>query len=880
MSDKKDFFNLSAQDTLNELAGRRQGLSIQEAAKRLQQDGPNTLSEGEKKSVIRVFFEQFKDLLVIILLIAAAISAVSKSIESCIVIVAVLILNAILGTVQHFKAEKSLESLKALSAPTAKVIRDGIKTEMAAAEIVKGDIVSLEAGDLVVADGRIIENFSLQVNESSLTGESHSIDKTIDIIEASDLPLGDRKNMVYSGSLVTYGRAYMAVTATAMHTEIGKIAFLMNQTQQRKTPLQISLDNFGKKLAMVIIAICILIFALNMIQNYSFTDALLFAVALAVAAIPEALSAIVTIVLAVGTQKIAKANAIIKELKAVESLGAVSVICSDKTGTLTQNKMVTQQAYVDGILMSSDDLVTQNPQHARLLNAAILASDATVRNGQNIGDPTEVALVNLGHRLGMHEEEHRGKHQRLSELAFDSGRKMMSTLHCINGQYTMYTKGALDVILPLVKHIEIAGIVKEFTADDKREIFNINEKLSQNGLRVLAFAYKTFKNEHMITLEDEQDFTFIGLISLMDPPRLESIESVKAARLAGIKTVMITGDHKTTATAIARQIGIMRDEDIAVDGCELNQMSDEDLSLKIAHIVVYARVSPEHKIRIVDAWQKRGNIVAMTGDGVNDAPALKKADVGVAMGMTGTAVSKDAAAVILADDNFATIVKAVANGRNIYNNIKNSVRFLLSGNFAAILGVLYASVVALPMPFAAVQLLFINLLTDSLPAIAIGMESPRQNLLKDKPRDSKEPILNRYLLTAICVQGLSIGFFVMWAFYIGYAHSATMAMTMAFATLTLARLFHGFNCRGKGSIFKLGILANKYSWMAFGAGVSLLVCALFVPVLQGAFQVEPLNGAQIWQIVALAFAPTFIIQTYKVIRDAITDSRYAKNSLK
>ena len=865
------FFNRSVEEVLREQESYSGGLSNAQAADRLKKYGPNALVEGKKKSVLQVFLEQFKDLLVVILIVAAIISMLSGQGESTIVIFAVLILNAILGTVQYFKAEKSLESLKAMSSPTAKVLRGGAKVEVPSKEVVPGDIVFLEAGDLVVADGRVIENFSLKVNESSLTGESEGVEKTEEVIPGEKVALGDQKNMVFSGSLVTYGRATVVVTGTGMHTEIGKIASLMNQTQQRKTPLQQSLDDFSKKLAVIILAICVVVFGLSLYREMPILDSLMFAVALAVAAIPEALSSIVTIVLAMGTQKMAKENAIIKDLKAVESLGSVSVICSDKTGTLTQNKMCVQKIYADGQLLDGKDLQLPNDPQRLLLKIAILASDATSVDGADIGDPTEVALVQLGDLFGVEEVAYRQQHPRLGEIAFDSDRKLMSTLHDIDGTPTLLTKGAIDVMLGRATKIFTSKGVLPLDEAGKQEILRVNNALSEQGLRVLAFGYRPLDAVRPLTLEDETDMTFVGLISMIDPPREESVQAVADAKRAGIRTVMITGDHKVTATAIARKIGIFTDGDMALEGVELDAMSDEELDQKLAKIAVYARVSPENKIRIVDAWQRKGRIVSMTGDGVNDAPALKKADIGVAMGITGTEVSKDAASMILEDDNFATIVKAVLNGRNVYENIKNAIQFLLSGNMAAILCVLFASIVGLPMPFAPVHLLFINLLTDSLPAIAIGMEPARKDLLDRKPRDPKEPILNRSLLGKIFGQGLLIGIATMAAFYIGYGstQNAALAMTMAFATLTLARLFHGFNCRGEKSIFRLGLGSNKYSLMAFAAGIVLLAAVLLLPFLETLFQVAPLTLANVGMIVLLAILPTVCIQIFKVIRDLV-----------
>ena len=872
------FFSKHHEEVLKNFNVSKSGLSENQVKENLDKFGYNQLTEKQKQTIMQVFLSQFKDLLVIILIIAAIISAATGNLESTLVIFAVIILNSILGTVQHFKAEASLDSLKALSSPSAKVYRNGKKVEVQSKEIVPGDILILEAGDMVAADGRIIENFSLQVNESSLTGESESVNKFIDIIEKEEIALGDQKNMVFSGSLVTYGRALVVVTATGMNTEIGKIAHLMEETQEKQTPLQASLDDFSKKLAIGILIICVLVFGLSLYRGTPMLDSLMFAVALAVAAIPEALSSIVTIVLALGTQKMAKENAIIKKLRAVEGLGSVSVICSDKTGTLTQNKMTVRKVYLDNKLIDGEDLDLNDELTNYLVNSSILCNDSTSKDGVEIGDPTEVALVNLGHKLSLDEIEIRKSHGRLAELPFDSDRKLMSTLHKCDNKNLMFTKGAFDVLLDRIVKIKTSEGVRDITYEDKQNIINANKQLSQSGLRVLAFAYKEFTNPDYLSLEDENNYTFMGLISMIDPPRVESAEAVRDCITAGIKPVMITGDHKITASAIAKQIGILRDDDRAIEGLELDKMSDEELKNNIEPISVYARVSPEHKIRIVKAWQEKNEIVAMTGDGVNDAPALKQADIGIAMGITGTEVSKDAASVILTDDNFATIVKSVANGRNIYKNIKNSIKFLLSGNTSGILSVLYTSLMALPMPFHAVHLLFINLLTDSLPAIAIGMEKSKKDLLKDKPRARNSSILSKDFIYEVAAEGFVIAVFTLIAFYIGLKTDSNVASTMAFATLCLARLFHGFNCRGDRSIFSIGLFSNRYSWAAFGVGLLFLNSVLFVPFLQNLFEVSDLSGSQVGYIYLLAFIPTLIIQVVKVIRDAINDRKHTNVS--
>ena len=868
------YFCKTTQESLNDFNVSKSGLSSKQAKENLEAYGLNELNQKKKKSIIQVFFSQFKDLLIFILIAAGIISMLSNNVESTIVIFAVIILNAILGTVQHFKAEQSLDSLKALSAPSAKVIRDGKKIEIPSKNVVPGDILVLEAGDLITADGRVIESYSLQVNESSLTGESLSVDKVTDKIESQEVALGDQKNMVFSGSLVIYGRALVVVTSTGMKTEIGKIATLMEETQEKKTPLQVSLDDFSKKLAIIILGICVIVFGLSLYRKMPVLDSLMFAVALAVAAIPEALSSIVTIVLALGTQKMAKENAIIKKLRAVEGLGSVSIICSDKTGTLTQNKMTVRKIYVDGKLINGSEISLNNKVEEYLIKNSILCNDSTSKDGKEIGDPTEVALVNLGHEILINEVELRSKYERLAEIPFDSDRKLMSTLHKIDNKNIMFTKGALDVILDRVKFIMTSDGVRELTENDKNEILDVNRRLSESGLRVLSFAYKELNEIKELNLNDEYNYTFIGLTSMIDPPREESKQAVADCIMAGIKPIMITGDHKITASAIAKEIGILRDGDRAIEGLEIDKMSDEELKENIEHISVYARVSPEHKIRIVRAWQEKGQIVAMTGDGVNDAPALKQADIGIAMGITGTEVSKDAASVILTDDNFATIVKSVSNGRSIYNNIRSSIKFLLSGNTSGIIAVLYSSIMALPMPFAAVHLLFINLLTDSLPAIAIGMEQSNKDLLKDKPRGKDESILNKDFLLGLGVEGLLIGIFTIIAFYAGNPMKTPLtASTMAFATLCLARLFHGFNCRGKGSIFKLGVFSNKYVWYAFAVGLVLLNAVLFIPGLQGLFEVENLMTSQYITIYVLAFIPTLIIQFTKVIGEIINNKK-------
>lgn len=874
MTQKEDW-NYSTQELLQKFDVTEQGLNNARVEEIRRQTGENILQEGKKKSTLEVFLGQFCDLLVVILIIAAIISMFSGIVESTIVILLVLIMNAVLGTVQHIKAQRSLESLKQLSAPNAKVIRNGVKQEIPSKEIVPGDIVMLEAGDMIVADGRILHNYSLQVNESSLTGESTNVEKTDMVIEGK-AALADRVNMVYSGSLVTYGRAQVLVTGTGMKTELGKIAGLMNAAKERKTPLQESLDKFSGRLAMLIMIICAVVFGLCIYRKMTILDSLLFAVALAVAAIPEALGSIVTIVQAFGTQKMAKENAIIKDLKAVESLGCVSVICSDKTGTLTQNKMTVQQIYIDGKVYEPKELDITDQTQRYLLYDAVLTNDSSIVEGKGIGDPTEYALLEMFRNIrvessdffgsaGIYEDILRKSMDRMEEVPFDSNRKLMSTKYSLHGVPTILTKGAVDVLLDRCTSVRYSDGIRPMTESEKEKIRKQNRIFSENGLRVLSFAYK--ESDEPLSADTEYNFIFLGLISMVDPPRPESVEAVADAKKAGIRPVMITGDHKITAVAIAKRIGIFEDGNIALTGAELDALTDAELDDRITKISVYARVSPENKIRIVEAWQRKGNIVSMTGDGVNDAPALKKADIGVAMGITGTEVSKDAAAMILSDDNFATIIKAVANGRNVYRNIKNAILFLLSGNTAGVFSVLYTSIMGLPVPFAPVHLLFINLLTDSLPALAIGMEPADERLLDEKPRDPKTGIMTRDFIMTMIAEGVLITVVTMTAYHIGIAGNPAKASTMAFATLTMARLFHGFNCRSKESIFEIGLGSNKYSLYAFAAGVCLLALVIFVPFLHSVFSVENLSATAIAQIIGLSFIPTVIIQLVKLCRN-------------
>lgn len=854
-----NYYQMETEEITRGLCTTADGLSEEEAKKRKEKHGANEIKEAKKKGVVRVFLEQFADLLVIILIISAFISVLTGNAESAVVIVCVITMNAVLGTVQHFKAEKSLAALKAMSSPTAKVIRNKSVHVIKASEITIGDIVLIEQGDIVPADGRIISCASLMVNESSLTGESGGAEKTSEKLIGEDIPLADRKNMVYSGSLVVAGRATYVVTAIAMESELGKVAGLIDSAKRKKTPLQLSLDRFSKQLSIVIPLLSLIVMILYIIRGTPVLDSLMFAVALAVAAIPEALSSIVTIALAIGTGKMARQNAVIKDIKAVEGLGCVSVICSDKTGTLTQNKMTVRQLYLGGNIIPAENGFSSDADMFK--TAMALCNDAVYSDGTFLGDPTETALSEL---IGKEEYTSlRERCPRTAEIPFDSDRKLMSTVNLIDNERIMFTKGAVDNILTRISLINADGIIRPVTDDDKNKITAANETFSRQGMRVLGFAYKPIGEQENT---EESELVFIGMCAMTDPPRPESKTAVEECISAGIKPVMITGDHKVTASAIAKEIGIMHDGDICLEGIQLDKMTDEELDGIIDKVSVYARVSPDNKIRIVDRWQKKGRIVAMTGDGVNDAPALKKADIGVAMGITGTQVSKDAASMILMDDNFATIIKSVANGRAIYANIKNAIKFLLSGNLAAIITVLITALLGMPAPFTAVQLLFINLLTDSLPAIAISMEKADKSLLHDKPRNSKASFLDKKMSLGVILGGVLISAVVTAAYLIGLSVSSGLACAMAFTSLCIARLFHGFNCRGDKPITKLGIFSNKFMLLAFAAGIAFLCCAVFIPVINVLFGASAMSPSHFAISALLGFAPTLIIQIIKAVK--------------
>lgn len=838
-------------DVLNEVSSNINGISDQEAKIRLEKNGFNELKEGNKVPIWKMFLENFKDPLVIILLIAAIVQIfLGEFVESFIIFV-VVILNALLGVTQTRKAESSLDSLKKLSSPNAKVLRDGKKKTIPVREIVIGDIVFLEAGDYIPADGRLIEAQSLKVVEGMLTGEAEAVLKHSDKIE-EEVGIGDQRNMVFSGATVVYGRGTLVVTATGMNTEVGKVATLLESAGNKQTPLQEKLDDFGKKLGIIIMILAAAIFIIQVIRGYIdgenmknlIFNSFMFAIAVAVAAIPEALSSIVTIVLAVGTKDMAKKQAIIRKLPAVETLGSTSVICTDKTGTLTQNKMTVVDFFMYGVNKAKVGEKNNNSSQVEAMDlSSTLCNDSEItETGKEIGDPTEIALLRFAEKRGIDYKELREKYDRLSEIPFDSDRKLMSTVNSINGNSIMFTKGAPDVVFSRSNTVLNNGELEKMTEEIKNQYRKVNEDFSNKALRVLAFAVKDVPDENFVPcLEDETEMTLVGLTAMIDPPREQVYDAVREATGAGIKTVMITGDHKTTASAIAREIGIMGEDDISLTGKELDDLSDVELKEKLEHITVYARVSPENKIRIVKAWQEKGYITAMTGDGVNDAPALKQADIGIGMG-SGTDVAKDASAMILTDDNFASIVSAVEIGRTVYSNIKKAITYLFAGNLGAIIAILFAVFVNWSNPFSALQLLFINLINDSLPAIALGLEMAEPNIMKEKPRDVNEGILAGGTWQAVIIRGMIIGVFVILAQYVGNLTSSMLGEAMAFSTVTLARIFQTLPARSNYEpVLKIGLFKNKY---VIGA---IIVClclysVVLIPGVRGIFDIPDSFG--------------------------------------
>ena len=870
-----DYYKESIETVLSSLNTSTEGIMTEDAKKRQEEQGFNEISRKDRQSTLSMFIDTFKDPLVIVLLIVAIVQIVLGEAVESLIIFAVLIINSILSVVQTKKAEDSLESLRQMATPTTTVIRNGRPQNVEARELVKGDIVILEAGDNIPADGRLIEAESLQVVEGSLTGESVASDKFTDALEEGT-PLADRSNMTYSGTLVTYGRAKMVVTAIGEDTEMGKVAQLIQSAEAKQTPLQRKLEDFSKKLGIGILILSILIFAIQAVriflgnpQDYTvpLVNAFMFAVAVAVAAIPEALQSIVTIVLSVGTKEMAKQHAIIRQLPAVETLGSTSVICTDKTGTLTQNKMTVVDAYIpNGVThLFSGDSQTWSDSERILMQIAVLANDSNIdEKGESSGDPTEVALIAYSNKQDAPYEEIRKKYPRLLELPFDSSRKRMSTVHEINGEKRLLTKGGPDIIFDLCSRIKLNGEIVELTEERLEVLKAQNEKFSDQAFRVLAFAYKPIEKD-TIEVEDESDLIFVGLLAMIDPPREEVYHAVQDAEKAGIKTVMITGDHKTTARAIGRDLNIFKEGDLAYTGQELDALSDDELMDKLEKISVYARVTPENKIRIVDAWQKKNQVTAMTGDGVNDAPALKQADIGIAMG-SGTDVAKDASAMILTDDNFVSIVHAVAVGRTVYSNIKKAIAYLFSGNLGAVIAILVALILDWVNPFTALQLLFINLANDSLPAIALALEPREPNVMNESPRDPDESIFSGKTLSTVIFRGSLIGLAVIISQFIGLQYSAEISVAMAFTTLILSRTLQVFPARSTTQTsFEAGFFTNKFILMAFIACLGLYGITL-LPVVRGVFSIPDTFGLMHWAIATgLALSTTVLMELKKKV---------------
>ena len=860
-------YNQSVNEVLEETKSQFEGLSPKEVKNRQAKDGFNELKEKKKTSTWELFIDTLKDPMVIILLLVAFVQLFLGEFVESLVIFIVLMINSVVAVVQTKRAESSLDALRQMSAPSAKVLRNGEKTSIPARELVVGDIVSLEAGDFIPADGRLIDVQNLRVEEGMLTGESEPVEKFSDVIEG-EVALGDRKNMVFSSSLVVYGRADFLVTAIAEQTEIGKIAQMLETAEAKQTPLQQKLEKFGKQLGWVILALCALIFAVQILRLFTTNqtadmqkavlDSFMFAVAVAVAAIPEALSSVVTIVLSVGTNKMAKQHAIMRNLPAVETLGSTSVICTDKTGTLTQNKMTVVDSFLP--TQGSKELtdLTQADQKL-LLNAMVLCNDSSFsQEGQLLGDPTEVALIAYSDKIGYPYQDLREKSPRLAEFPFDSERKLMSTINDFEGQKTIFVKGGPDVLFNRCNQVFLDGKVQEFTPELKEKFQAQNEAFSQKALRVLAYAYKPVSdNKTELTLTDENDLILIGLSAMIDPPREAVYDSIAEAKKAGIKTIMITGDHKTTAQAIAKDIGLMNEGDMALTGQELDALTEDELRENLEKISVYARVSPENKIRIVRAWQNEHQVTAMTGDGVNDAPALKQANIGIAMG-SGTDVAKDASSMILTDDNFVSIVSAVSIGRVVYDNIKKSISYLFSGNLGAIIAIVFALIVGWVNPFTALQLLFINLVNDSVPAIALGMEKAEPDVMEKAPRQLNEGIFANGLMRIILIRGSLIGIAAIVSQYVGQKTSPEMGVAMAFTTLILARTLQTFAARSNSqNIFILGFTTNKYVLMAVTFCLALYSLTT-LPFLREIFSIPAAFGWSQW-IVAAGLAVIAVI---------------------
>ena len=885
-SEEKKFFTMSVDETLKSLNSSKKGLSDEEAKKRIEEYGYNKLEEKKKQSLLSKFIDQFKDLMIIVLLVAAAISVfIANEIVDAVIILFVVVVNAVLGVIQENKAEKSLEALKNMSAPFSKVMRNGQVCHIKTEEIVPGDVVILEAGDFIPADMRLIEFASLKIEEAALTGESVPVEKEDIVISKDDASLGDRVNMAYSGSSVAYGRGAGVVTGTGMNTEVGKIAAYLSDTDNSMTPLQVKLAELSKILTIAVGIICVLVFVFSYIANPNIgaegiMDLFMKAISLAVAAIPEGLPAVITIVLAMGVQRMASRNAIIRKLSAVETLGSTEVICSDKTGTLTLNKMTVKELYYSNKLNASDSIKDFKEDGKKMALILTLCNDSkeNTQGGKEtefVGDPTETALVEYTKPRGYAKNECETRYKRVGEIPFDSDRKLMTTVNTVEDKIYSLTKGAPDLLVKRCSKILIGGEVRDITLDDIKNIEQANSAMAHKALRVLAASYKELSKvpEKPSTNELENDMIFVGLVGMIDPPRPEVKDAVKLCKRAGIKPIMITGDHKDTAVAIAKEIGIITDESMAITGQELDKLKDEDFTEIVKKYCVYARVSPEHKVKIVKAWKALDKTVAMTGDGVNDAPALKNADIGVGMGITGTDVSKSVSNMVLTDDNFATIVNAVEEGRKIYSNIKKAVQFLLSSNLAEVVAIFSATILGLITKqdwniLAAVQILWINLVTDAFPALALGVEKAESDVMSKKPRRAKASFFDDGMGINVVFQGLVIGGLTLLAYYIGefVYHEHTLGMTMAFATLSFTELFHSFNVRSMDkSLLTIGVFSNKtLSWAILGSAALQLI-VLTIPFLAEIFKVEIMGTAQWIWVIGLSFAIIPIVEIQKFI---------------
>lgn len=886
MDQDRLFHTLEGDEAIQILESDTSGLSDSEAASRLEQFGRNELAEGKKKTLFMKFLEQFKDFMVVILLIAAFISAVvGHEIADALIILFVVILNAILGVIQESKAEKAIAALKKMSSPSVKVRRGGATRQIKTEELVPGDIVLIEAGDIIPADMRLLENASLKIEEAALTGESVPVEKDIRKLEKADLVIGDRKNMAYTSSQVTYGRGLGIVTATGMKTEVGKIAGHLTDTEENTTPLQRKLTEMSKILSIGILLVCLVIFGAGLLQGRELMNMFLTAVSLAVAAIPEGLTAVVTIVLAIGVQKMARKNAIIRKLSAVETLGSTQIICSDKTGTLTQNKMTVKAVYLNHRLQKAENLDPEEKSFNLFVSSMVLCNDSKIdtKNESTVilGDPTETALVDFGIIKGISKDDSDRENPRKAEIPFDSDRKLMTTIHQVEGGYRFITKGAPDVLIERCTHIILDGEIQEMTHEDRKSIIEGNKQMADQALRVLAVAQKTVDSipSDLTPDANEHELVFVGLVGMIDPPRPEAKDAVRVCREAGIRPIMITGDHRDTAAAIAREIGIVDDDAGVITGAQLSGIPQEKFEETVDRYSVYARVSPEHKVRIVKAWKKKGMIVAMTGDGVNDAPALKASDIGVGMGITGTEVSKGVSNMVLADDNFATIVHAVEEGRRIYSNIRKAIQFLLSCNLGEVFTLFVATMLAgifgdhVLYP---IHILWINLITDTMPALALGMEKAEKGIMKKKPRSADASFYSEGVGINIIYQGIIEGALTLTAFLLGKQYSNETAITMAFAALGLIQLFHSINARSKDqSIFRVGLFSNPYIIGSFVIAAILQLSVIALPFLNGIFRVVPLSAVQWLEVIGVSFAIIPIVELVKLVQRALKRRKQA-----